>query len=381
MGIIFKEELGLPNHTLSAAAERARVFAQQGFHVANVVLSRYLRRAPRYLPVILLFITYRCNLRCKMCGVCEREMGAEGYPELSTEEWKTVLRSAAKLKTMIASITGGEPLLRPDVYELVRFARDHGMAAHLCSNGLLMSSENVRRLRESGVNTVSISIESPDPAIHDQLRGAGSFERAVEGIKRLRAEAPEVHVGINYVITTTNFRNMAAMVPFAESLGVHQLKVAPIHTNLLHKRKRIEQYANLIFGEEEVAELGREVAELMRAARQSTIQTTSSMFLSGVSSLYNRPRRFRCYAGYAACAIHPSGMMVPCCDMEAATSVRDVPLEVLWRSKEFQALRHQVHTCNRSCWDTTNAELSLRLRPSSLLAEVKETWRDIKFYF
>ncbi len=372
---------GVHKQSFSVAAERVRVFAQQGFHVANVVANRYLGRPPRYLPILLLFMTYRCNLRCKMCGVCERELEAEGNPELTTEEWKAVLRSAANLKTMIASISGGEPLLRADIYELIRYARDLGMAVHICSNGLLLNSENVRRLRESGVNTVSISVESPDQAIHEQLRGPGSFTRAVEGIRRLRAEAPEVRVGINYVITTVNFRNMAAMVPFAESLGVHQLKVAPIHTNLLHKRKRIEQYANLIFGEEEVAELGREVRELMQAARRSPIQTTSSMFLSGVSNLYQAPRHFRCYAGYAACAIHPSGMMVPCCDMEAAVSVRDVPLDVLWRSREFQELRRQVHTCSRSCWDTTNAELSLRLRPSSLLGEIAETWRDIGFYF
>ena len=67
--------------------------------------------------------------------------------------------------------------------------------------------------------------------------------------------------------------------------------------------------------------------------------------------------------------------------MEGVVSVRDRPLEEIWRSADFQQLRLGVHTCDRPCWDTTNTELSLRLSVRSMLSEVGQTWRDLKFYF
>ncbi len=363
------------------AVDRVALFAKKGYQVAHIVVSRALRLPPRYLPIVLLFITFRCNLRCKMCGVCEHILAGERAQELSTEEWKTVIDSTALLGTMIVSISGGEPLLRPDLYEIIRYIRDKDIAVHLCTNGVLLDARRVAGLRESGVNTVSVSIENVDREVHEALRGGNTFDPAIEGIRRLRRDAPEIRVGINCVFTTRNFRNMAALIPFAEELGVHQVKFAPIHTNLLHKRKHLEQYSDLIFREEDLPELDREMKAVMRAAAQSKVQTTSSMFLAGASSLYRQPRRFTCYAGYITCAINPDGNVAPCCDMDGSVSVRERPLDIVWRSPEFHGLRKQVHRCNSACWDTTNTELSLRLRPDALLRELRQTWRDVGFYF
>jgi AdoMet-dependent heme synthase len=271
--------------------------------------------------------------------------------------------------------------LRADVYDIIRYARDRDIGVHLCTNGVLLDSERVGRLRESGVNAISISVESPEPDEHELLRGTGTFAPAVEGIRRLRKEAPLIRVGINFLITTLNYRSMKAMLPFAQSLDVQQIKFAPIHTNLLHRRKRLEHYGNLLFAEEDLDALEREVQELARAASQTELSTVSQMFFSGISDLYGEPRRFQCYAGYAACAVNPSGIVSPCCDMDGELSVRDLPLENIWRSKEFHALRQRVRHCNSSCWDTTNTELSLRLKPIALLREVARTWHDVGFYF
>jgi MoaA/NifB/PqqE/SkfB family radical SAM enzyme len=291
------------------------------------------------------------------------------------------VRSAESLGTTLISVTGGEPLLRPDLYELLHYIHERGLATHMCTNGVLLDRDNVLLLRDSGVDAVSVSIESTEREIHETLRGPGSFDRAVAGVRLLRELAPDIRIGINYLITTANFRNMAAMIPFAESLGVHQVKFAPIHTNLLHRRKRIESYGNLIFVEEDLEDLNREVRELVRVAARSKMQTTSTMFFSGITQLYSKPKRFRCYAGYAACAINPNGTVTPCCDMESALSVRDKPLEEIWRSPEFHGLRKKVERCDSSCWDTTNTELSLRLRPGALIIDALQTWRDVEFYF
>ncbi|HPC17945.1 MAG TPA: radical SAM protein [Candidatus Hydrogenedentes bacterium] len=364
-----------------SAIRRFALFLGNGFRVANVMWNRALGRPPRYMPILLMFLTKRCNLRCKMCGVCEYDPTCDDQPELDTGEWKSVLQSARNLGCTIVSMTGGEPLLRKDVFDLIRFARELGMAVHLCSNGMLLDRDNVIQLREAGVNALSISIESPGPEPHDSLRGPRSFELAVQGVKLARELAPEVQVGINCVITRLNYKNIAAMIPFAEEIGAHQIKFAPIHTNLLHRRKRIEHYSDLIFSQEDLDELDYEIKELIAASRRSRILTTSAMFFAGMADLYRKPLQFRCYAGYAACAINPAGIVAPCCDMDGTLSVRDQPLETIWGSPEMERMRTKVRHCNRACWDTTNTELSLRLRPASIIRDLIKTWRDVGFYF
>ena len=346
-------------------------------------MSYHLRARPKHLPILLLFVTDLCNLRCRMCGVWEHaEPGGEG--ELSTDEWKAVIASGAKLRAAIVSFTGGEVLLRRDIFDLIEHAKRHRIATHVCTNGTLLDEGNVDRLRECGVGTVSVSIESATPQEHDYLRGEGTFEKAVRGTRLLRERAPEIRVGINSLITAQNFRHMEAMIPFAESLGVHQLKFAPIHTNLQHRCKRREEFGDLVFHEDDLDELQAALEGLVRALGTTKLHTTSLPFLAGITDLYRRPPKTRrCYAGYAACAVNPQGRVGPCSDMLSQFSVREKPLEEIWASPGFHELRERVRQCDEACWDTTNAELSLRLQLRNWASSggIGYIWRDLKFYF
>lgn len=371
-----------PNARWSDTVWRLGLIGRNAVTLSNVLLARYLHLRPRYVPTVLAFITFRCNLRCRTCGVCDLQAEQGKAPELNLDEWKAVIRSAAKLRAAILVISGGEPMLRQDMlFDMIRCASEARLTTHLCTNGVLLNPENVARLAEARVDTVSVSIESPDKALHESIRGPNTFDRALNGIRLLCEAKPSIRVGINHVVTAENFRCMADMVPFAESLGVHQLKFAPIHTNLLHKRKELDRFGTLLFRKEDLPEFEREVDRLMRAVTRSRLLTTSPMFLSRMSELYTDPRRFRCFAGYAVCAIDPLGYVSPCSDMDGVRSVRQAPLEEIWRSRAFAESRANVHRCNAPCWDTVNAELSIRLRPKSLLADFARTWKDIGFYF
>jgi MoaA/NifB/PqqE/SkfB family radical SAM enzyme len=363
-------------------AWRLGLVAKNALVMSDVLATHALRITPHYIPIILLFITYRCNLRCRTCGVCLLEEEVRSTPELTLDEWKAVIRSAVRMRTIIIVISGGEPLLRPDVLiDLLQYTCDQGISVHLCTNGVLIDKDYAVRIGKTGVHTISVSLESPEPEIHERIRGPGTFERALNGIRLLRQFAPSVRIGINHVITAENFRCMADMVPFAESLGVHQIKFAPIHTNLLHKRKGISQYGSLVFEPKDIEELQVELIRLRAALGRSRLLTTSPMFLAKIADLYSDPPRFRCFAGYAATAIDPVGMVSPCSDMNGVACVRDKPLEEIWRSPEFREARNHVRHCNSPCWDTANAELSIRLRFSSLVGDLVQTWKDMGFYF
>jgi MoaA/NifB/PqqE/SkfB family radical SAM enzyme len=355
---------------------------RRAWYTTDVIISRYLGISPRYMPVMVMFVTGLCNLRCRMCGVCDLERGHVPQEELTTAQWKSVIKSSTgMLGTSLAAISGGEPLLRPDLFEIISYATECGMAIHLCTNAVLLNKDNIISLRDSGVSTVSISLESPDSKIHDYLRGDNTFPMAVKSIRNLHEFAPDVNIGINYLVTRLNYKRMTEMVPFVKSLGVNQIKFAPIHTNLLHRRKALEEYSDLLFREKDIEDLKNEVHALKILCKKNKMITNSNAFLDGISTFYSSPKPWKCYAGYAICAVSPTGSVAPCCDKDSHFNVKDRPLDEIWNDREFHNLRQQIHTCNVPCWDTTYTELSLFLRPLSLLGNVVRNIRDINFYY
>lgn len=361
---------------------RAFLFARNAWHILDSIASRYTGRPPRYLPVILMFLTSRCNLRCKMCGVCDLHHEEKNDSELSTEDWKAVIRSAAgRLGTTLAVVSGGEALLREDVFKIIKYATDSGISVHLCTNALLLAEDKMIQLRDSGVSTVSFSLDGPDAATHEYLRGKDTFPASLNALKRFHEIAPKVLLGINFVITRQNYKKMLSMLHFAEELGVNQVKFAPIHTNLLHRHRNLDEYSDLIFTPADFDDLEIEIDKLRDLCKRSRLITTSDAFFKGIKDLYVSPQRIRCQAGYAICAINPAGYVAPCSDMDSMFNVKEQDLSDIWRDPEFHKLRRQVHECRSACWDTAYTELSLWLRPTSLLLGLLRNWRDIKFYY
>ena len=145
-----------------------------------------------------------------------------------------------------------------------------------------------------------------------------------------------------------------------------------------------EEFGDLVFHEDDLDELQAALEGLVRALGTTKLHTTSLPFLAGITDLYRRPPKTRrCYAGYAACAVNPQGRVGPCSDMLSQFSVREKPLEEIWASPGFHELRERVRQCDEACWDTTNAELSLRLQLRNWASSggIGYIWRDLKFYF
>ncbi len=253
----------------------------------EVWLARHLDRGPRHLPILVFMLTDKCNLKCKMCGACDYSPGDHNV--LSTEEWKTVLDAAARIRVQILSITGGEAMLRKDLFELIAYARARGMAVHLNTNGLLLREKSVEKLRASGVETVSISVESTDAATHEAIRGRGTFAHTLDGLRLLRQRLPDARIGLNCVINKHNYKTLAEMVDFAAREGVDQVKFAPIHTNLQHKDKAIGEYADMLFDEGDLEGLEAELQRIQSALTATQLQSTSKRFFDGITKLYRAP--------------------------------------------------------------------------------------------
>ncbi|MGC8845723.1 MAG: radical SAM protein [Candidatus Hydrogenedens sp.] len=350
-----------------------------GFKILNVLWSRWRRTIPSYLPILIAFVTYRCNLRCVMCGLCE--LREHSNPdELTTEEWKSIIQSAKKLGTFIISISGGEPLLRKDLEEIICCAEKNKISTHLCTNGTLIDIDRAKTLRDSGLKTISFSLDSANEKIHDAIRGKGQYQKTIAGIQNIRCIAPKIRVSINTVMTKTNFKDISSLVPLAKKLGAVQIKFAPIHSNLLHRYKNEKVWEELFFNEKELQELDNELTKAKNLCKTEGILTTSDRFYSGISKSFIQQNIFTCFAGFLDCTVTPNGKIGACCDIESNLSLREQPLDEIWRSAEFHAVRQKVIQCKKYCWDTTNTEFSLRLNPRTIVAELPTMLKEVLFY-
>jgi len=314
------------------------------------------------LPVLgELALTYRCNNACQFCyAACGKEQGAAqtaplrtpvgplkaGRGELSTSEAKHIIdifRADAKIPFF--SFTGGEPLLRPDLEELAAYAARKGLRINLISNGTLATAKRARSLRRSGIETAQISLESPDPAIHDSLCGReGAFAATVAGIRAL--ENAGISVQTNSTLTRLNAESLLALPAFLKQLGVSRFSM-----NLFIPSGRGLDNTKLSVP---YSETGSWVEALRAAADRE-----------GLVFYWYSPTPYCCYNpiahgfGNKSCAaldglihVDPYGDILPCSSWpEPLGSLLDSPFGEVWfgqRSAYFKQKEFAPAQC-RSC--------------------------------
>ncbi len=176
------------NATIGTAWRALRLYRSNRSAAAWRRLIAHLARraAGSEMPIWLtLGLTYRCQCRCVHCYAEGRQR--DPAQEMTTAEVKSVLGQAAEVGVLEVMFSGGEPLLRDDLPELVAHGRSLGLLTRLSTNGILLDREYVAALKEAGLTQVGVSIDHAHPAVHDRMRGLpGTFEAAVQGVRNLR---------------------------------------------------------------------------------------------------------------------------------------------------------------------------------------------------
>ena len=162
-------------------------------------------------------VTRSCNLSCTHCRASAQSGGYEG--ELSTDECFKLVDQIAEVGKPILILTGGEPLLRHDVFDIGKYASGKGLRVVMGTNGTMVTEQVAARMKSVPMSRISISLDFPTAQLQDEFRGAkGAFETAVAGIKN--AQAAGVEVQINMTVTQKNAEYLPALVDLALGLGV-----------------------------------------------------------------------------------------------------------------------------------------------------------------
>ncbi len=190
----------------------------------NVVrgISHFGLKTPQLtaVPVVIVWnYTNRCNLNCLHC---HQNSGQADEGELTTKEVFKVIEKLGKAGISILTFSGGEPLLRSDIFEAIERADDAGMLCTIASNGTLMTKQVIHKLKRAGIKRVEIGLDGCNAETHDFLRNTpGSFEATIQGIKNC------VEVGFDEICATMtlhakNINELRDTIELSEKLGVNR---------------------------------------------------------------------------------------------------------------------------------------------------------------
>lgn len=283
-------------------------------------------RAPIEPPSLVSWnLTAACDLRCPHCYL---DAGNKADGELSTEEAKTLIDSLARMGTEMLIMTGGEPLLRKDLLELIRYATDASIRVVLGTNGVLLDPDKARELREAGLMGVGISVDSTRPEKHDAFRGRpGSFDRALAASESCRVEG--LPVVMQSSLMDWNEEEFPELVQLARDRGAVAFNayflVCTGRGERLSDIDR-EQYERTLrwLVAEESAHVGSMMVRAKCAPHAARIACQESSPLGGSAG---------CLAGKSYVRIGPRGEVTPCPYMPTEVgNVRDDDFEHVWNT-------------------------------------------------
>jgi radical SAM protein with 4Fe4S-binding SPASM domain len=245
------------------------------------------------LEAVTLYLTNRCNLHCRYCFY---DAGIATYQELKTDEWAKVIDELAQMKVRRLYIMGGEPLLRQDIFDLARRAKQKGLEVSLITNGTLIDPRVARQVHDAFTG-IQVSLDGLRPE-HELIRGPGSFDRAWQGIQTLLdIGAP---VTVSCIVSRVNIEQLDDFVAFLSAHGVPRFHCVNLQT---HGRGR--DYANMAIS------FGQFASKLYHLHRRFSDQITIGQFDAMINVKPFR-RKESCGVGRATLEIDANGNIYPC---------------------------------------------------------------------
>ena len=288
----------------------------------------------KFVPLVVSWnLTRKCNLKCSHCYI--NATNKELNNELSTEESKGLIDQISAVSRPLLVLSGGEPLLRTDALELVRYGAAKGFKMGLGSNGSLIDDQTAKSLKEAGIATVSISLDSSIPGRHDDFRGvSGSWEKAVNAIKALKEN--NVLVQVNTTVTQQNYGEIDEIMSLSEKLGVETF-----HLFFLVPTGRGAKIADISPAKYE--DMIKTVFAKSAKHRLNVRPSCAPQFMRIAKDAGLDMRQWirGCIAGLYYCRVYPNGDITPCPYLPVKLgNVREKAFSEIWFNSEvFKNLR------------------------------------------
>ena len=300
--------------------------------------------------------TNRCNLRCKMCDFVEL---AKNAVELSLDEIKKMIDDACTVGLQEFEISGGEPMVRKDIYDIISYCMSEKKLKQvtMMTNGVLIGEDEAKKLADVGLRVAVVSLEGPEE-INDSIRGKGTFQKAVKGIKNLlkykRADGSGPYIGVGITLSKMNYQYVPDFVEYLyEEIGVDFVTINPYSDGLVEMNKKDSSNQIFSIDENTILEIEKVIEKILGFIKNKPWGKT----MQAVSYLEKIPAFFRgekmipvngCYEPLKSVAMETSGYITPCWgDLCFVESVRIMPINEIIKTKKWNefALRASKGDC------------------------------------
>jgi PqqA peptide cyclase len=269
---------------------------------------------------LLAELTYRCPLHCPYCS---NPRTIPDAAELTTSEWLRVLEEARQLGVLQVHLTGGEPLARPDLTQLVKHARELGCYVNLVTSGVGLDERRAGELAHAGLDHVQLSLQDADRAAADEVAGARAADRKMAAAKAVTAL--KLPLTINVVLHRGNIGRIGPIADLAAALGADRLELA-----------HVQYYGWGLLNRSALLPTREQVRAAEHAVTQARVEHSCLEILYVVADYYE-PYPKPCMHGWGRrhIVIAPDGRALPCVAAAQITglgieSVRERPLSEIW---------------------------------------------------
>lgn len=323
----------------------------------EVLLGHYASRVisyPLIPPEYVYFsLTNKCNLRCKMCETFQDSL-LEGV-ELSTDKIKDIIVQIRNMGVNHIVFSGGEPLLRNDLVEIVKFTRENNVQKiDLITNGILLDDVIMKELIESGLNHIGISIDGLS-RINNSIRGTGVFEKVVSNIDKVN-KYKNKHgshfptLGINFTVMEQNIDEMVPIVDLAREMECFSISFQPVrlHITKISTDRKGELWPCV----KRIGDLRKAISELLRLKKESKVDNIliDTDVLNSLSDYFLRKKScadFKCYEAIKRIVITCDGQVTSC--QGVLGDLNKNMLSEIWYSGKAKRVRQNIKKCKRSC--------------------------------
>ena len=305
-------------------------------------------------------ILWRCNSKCI---TCDRWQEIEGRTIMPMDREKKLLSELASLRTFSVAFSGGEPFLRKDIFELIRYAKDVGLTTSINSNALLVKGPVADKIIDSGLDMIYFSLDGATEETNDYIRGVpGGFEKTFEAIKLLREKRhSKPRIFVNCTVNNKNVTELIDLVKISKDAGVDGVTIQPAHSCEEMEFKMPEELKlskeNIPLFERQLEVLEKDYSDMF-PMMQDYFKLFGT-FINNPSSLY----RYRCVAAYTTVQIHPNGDVYSCpVAFEKMGNLMESPFEKIWFSPKATSLRERIKKGDHPmCWFTCVAPVNILL--------------------
>ncbi len=338
-----------------------RPLLEGGLRLLGTRVSAAVRR-PLTGPVLAtLIITYRCNYSCEFCDLPQRagRWKRAGRKEFGREAMLEVIRGFRRIGASAVGITGGEPFLRDDLFDVLAGIRRAGMVGHVNTNGHFLTPDRIERLLSCGAESLNVSVDSPEAAVHDRIRGRrGSHETIRRGIGALLARRRQgrPRIGLTTVLTESTIGLAPEMLRFARELGVDSAGFIPLH------EYREDLAGRPLAPLREFSARAREVIDAVRREADGFVENSDGYLSLFARCFSGRLSGLRCYAPWNSMVVDCYGRVFPCVPLseveEPILTIAPDGVPAAWRSDAYARKRAALRHC-QACYWNCHTEMNL----------------------